>query len=91
MGYGLLKCYDGDPGAERGVLSYPTPFNVALTQQINPTGSPIMMTRTQASSDVVPTTLSVAGDGYAPNIYNKDPVEGVASTKQSTPNTFNAV
>ena len=57
---------------------------LAITQSINPTGSPIIMTTTQDAGVVVKAALSVGRDFYAPNMYNKSQVDYIASSKQAT-------
>ena len=66
----------------------------AKTQSIYPTGTPIIMTMTPDAGVVIYTALSVGGDFYAPNIYNKTQVDNIASTKQATipsSTSFNAL
>ena len=57
--YGEFKFYDDDTGTRRGVISHPTTLRLALTQSINPTGSPIIMTICHVSGVVVPAALRV--------------------------------
>ena len=44
----------------------------------------IIMTVDQTSGVVINSALSVGGDFFAPNVYNKTQVDHIASTKQAT-------
>ena len=79
-----MKFYDDDTGSVRGVTSHLTALHFAKTQSIYPTGTPIIMTMTPDAGVVIYTALSVGGDFYGPNIYNKTQVDYIASTKQAT-------
>ena len=79
--YGIMEFYDDDTGTWRGVVSHSTSLQFALTQSVNPTGAPIIMTMSQASGVVVNTALSVGGDFYAPSLYNTDQVDDIANKK----------
>ena len=90
---GVMKLYD-DTGSGRGVISHPTALHFAITQPINPTGTPSIMTITLDAGVVIYTGLSVGGDLYALNIYNKTQVDYIASAKQATitsSTSFNAL
>ena len=80
----MLRLYDDD-ATERGIILHPTALHFAVNGFYQTTGAAIIMTRDQTADVVINSALSVGGDFFAPNVYNKTQVDYIiASTKQAT-------